>query len=105
MKPSRSCCAQIEANHAGGYQYRLAKKSANLTEAEFQKMPLAFVGKQGLRWDGGPEHGGTEIFFEGVYATEGTLPKGSAYALSSLWHARPAGLSKRIMSSWKKIRT
>ena len=26
--------AQIEANHAGGYQYRLAKKSANLTEAE-----------------------------------------------------------------------
>ena len=76
--------AQIEANHAGGYQYRLAKKSANLTEAEFQKMPLAFVGKQGLRWDGGPEHGGTEIFFEGVYATEGTLPKGSAWAMNPI---------------------
>ena len=47
-------------SHAGGYQYRLAPlTSAPLTEAEFQKMPLAFVGKQGLRWGGGPRYGGS----------------------------------------------
>ena len=57
-------------SHAGGYQYRLAPSTeAPLTEADFQKMPLAFVGKQGLRWGGGPRFGGTEIFFNATCTT------------------------------------
>ena len=71
----------IEANHAGGYQYRLAPRTpAPLTEAEFQKTPLAFVGKQGLRWRGGTKNGGTEIWFNATYVTQGTKPAGSAWA-------------------------
>jgi hypothetical protein len=70
----------IEANHAGGYQYRLAPAHSNLTESEFQKMPLPFVGQQGLRWNGGKKHGGKEVWFNGTYATSGTMPKGSAWA-------------------------
>ena len=34
----------------GGYQYRLAPAGSPLTEETFRKMPLAFVGQQGLRW-------------------------------------------------------
>ena len=56
-------------------------------------MPLAFVGKQGLRWDGGPEHGGTEIFFEGVYAPEGPLPDRLKWLIAnSAKMAVPAGV-------------
>ena len=71
----------IEANHAGGYQYRLAPKTAEPpTEALFQRLPLAFVGKQGIRWGGGPKYGGTELFFNATYVTTGTWPEGSAWA-------------------------
>ena len=70
----------IEANHAGGYSYRLCPKGEPLDEACFQKTPLRFVGMQGMRWGGGPEHGGTEIFFDGTYVTEGTMPAKSMWA-------------------------
>ena len=66
-------------------------------------MPLRFVGPQGLRWSGGPKHGGKEIFFNGTspstfisilspfrsrdifggagtYVTEGTTPVGSQWS-------------------------
>ena len=70
----------MDDSHAGGYQYRLAPLTdAPLTEADFQKMPLEFVGKQGLRWGGGPKFGGTELFFNATYVTEGTVPAGSAW--------------------------
>jgi hypothetical protein len=42
----------VEANHAGGYSYRLAPAAGPLTEPEFQKIPLRFVGQQTLRWGG-----------------------------------------------------
>jgi|EP01049_Picozoa_sp_SAG25_P014161 hypothetical protein len=45
-----------------------------------QRTPLSFVGYQGLRWGGGPAHGGTEIFFRGTYVSEGTTPAGSVWA-------------------------
>ena len=35
----------IRFNHGGGYQYRIMKADAPLTEAEFQKTPLAFAGE------------------------------------------------------------
>eukprot|EP01045_Picozoa_sp_COSAG04_P020754 COSAG04_NODE_2161_length_4653_cov_10.099473_4_plen_83_part_00 len=33
-----------------------------LTEEEFNKIPLEFVGQQGFRWGGGPAKGGSELF-------------------------------------------
>ena len=56
----------IEANHGGGYQYRLAPADEPLTEAAFQLTPLPFVGKQRLRW-GGPN--GKILAFDGRYVT------------------------------------
>ena len=38
----------------GGYSYRLAPAAGPLTEPEFQKIPLRFVGQQTLRWGGMP---------------------------------------------------
>ena len=81
-------CDHSEANHAGGYQYRLAPKSAApLTEALFQKLPLPFVGMQGIRWAGGPQHGGSEIFFNGTYVTEGTCKRNPHHSLSNPHHS------------------
>ena len=61
--------------------YRLAPADGPLDEATFNKLPLEFVeheGKQqGFRWGGGPDNGGSEFFFNGTYATEGTTPPGS----------------------------
>eukprot|EP01051_Picozoa_sp_SAG22_P001107 SAG22_NODE_39_length_26283_cov_18.486653_6_plen_206_part_00 len=65
----------------GGYQYRLAKKDGPLTEVEFQKTPLAFVGSQALRWGG--ERGERENI-TGTYLTEGVLPKGSTWAMDPI---------------------
>ena len=77
----------IEANHAGGYAYRLCPKEKEggprLTEECFQQTPLRFVGQQGLRWNGGPDRGGSEIYFDGVYVTEGTHPS------NSMWSQNP----------------
>lgn len=70
----------IEANHAGGYQYRLAPKGT-LDEATFQKMPLEFVGQQTLRWGG---VNGTNISFNGVYVSEGTTPAGSTWVINPI---------------------
>ena len=58
------------------YSYRLAPAKGPLTEVEFGKIPLDFVGKQGLRWAGGKAKGGQEIFFNGTYTTAGTTPPG-----------------------------
>ena len=69
----------VEANHAGGYSYRLAPAAGPLTEAEFQKMHLKFVGQQRLRWSGGPAHGGSEIAFDATDVEIGTVPRGSVW--------------------------
>ena len=74
----------IEANHGGGYLYRLAPADGPLDEATFGKIPLPFVGQQGLRWGGGPKHGGSEIFFNGTYADEGTTPPGSKWVVNPI---------------------
>ena len=70
----------IEANHGGGYQYRLAPANGPLNEETFGKLPLPFVGQQILRWGGGPAHGGKELRFNGTYVSTGTIPKGSVWA-------------------------
>ena len=65
----------IEANHGGGYIYRLAKADGPLTEDEFNKIPLEFVGQQMFRWNGTKT-----LKFDGVYLSEGTTPPGSQWA-------------------------
>lgn len=70
----------IEANHGGGYSYRLAPADGPLTEETFGRIPLRFVGQQSLRWSGGPAHGGRQIHFNGTYVTEGTTPPGSMWS-------------------------
>jgi len=72
----------IEANHAGGYLYRLAPADGPLDEETFQKMPLEFVGQQGFRWAGGPKNGGKEHFYDGMYVSNGTVPAGSKWSLN-----------------------
>eukprot|EP00937_MAST-01D_sp_MAST-1D-sp2_P002723 g2723.t1 len=69
----------IEANHAGGYLYRLAPADGPLTEETFNKLPLPFVGQQAFRWRGGWENGGEELWFNGTYVSEGTVPAGSTW--------------------------
>ena len=44
--------ARILEDHGGGYAYRLAPADGPLTEEEFRKTPLDFVGLSALRWDG-----------------------------------------------------
>ena len=77
----------IAANHAGGYQYRLAPAAGPLTEAEFQKTPLEFVGEQGFRWGGGPAHGGSELFFNGTYVSTGTVLLGLGRIVALYYHS------------------
>lgn len=59
----------IQFNHGGGYQYRFCPKSAELTEACFQSMPLAFNGSQFLRFAN-----------QSVVEIQGTYFQGSAGA-------------------------
>ena len=68
------------ANHGGGYQYRLCPASKPLTEDCFFKTPLPFVGRQSFRWDAKDGQGGTQVWLNGTYVSEGTLPKGSVWA-------------------------
>ena len=53
-----------------------------LDEATFNKMPLEFVGQQGFRWAGGPKNGGTELFYNGTYVSEDTIPAGSTWVVN-----------------------
>jgi len=69
----------IQANHGGGYQYRLCPKSQPLTEECFQKMPLEFKGLQSFKW-----LDGTQIYFNGTYVSEGTIPVGSTWAMNPI---------------------
>merc|ERR1712166_1199560 len=66
----------IQANHGGGYQYRLCPANEEPTEECFQRTPLPFAGKtHKLRFDNG-----TEVEIPATYATEGVEPAGSMWA-------------------------
>jgi len=71
----------IEANHGGGYQYRLCPAGETLDEECFRRTPLEFVGKQSLRWGG---VNGTQIWFDGTYLSEGTTPEGSTWVTNPI---------------------
>jgi len=75
----------VMANHGGGYAYRLAPAHAPLTEETFREMPLDFVGKSILRWDGDKS---TQLEFDGWRVSEGTMPAGSMWSKNPI----PSGL-------------
>lgn len=59
----------IQANHGGGYSYRLCPANSTLNEDCFNKHPLKMVGQSALRWGG---VGGRMLFFDAVDVIEGT---------------------------------
>lgn len=64
----------LQANHGGGYSYRLCKLSDGITEDCFKKTPLFFEGQSALRWGG---VGGYQINFNATYVKS---PEGSMWA-------------------------
>jgi len=69
----------LQANHGGGYQYRLCPKGESLTEECFQKTPLKFVGQQTFKWANGET-----LSYDGTYVSEGTSPKDSTWAMNPI---------------------
>lgn len=59
----------MQANHGGGYSYRLCPANRELNEDCFNEWPLPMVGKSALRWGG---EGGRVLEFDAVTITEGT---------------------------------
>eukprot|EP00930_Biecheleria_cincta_P023795 TRINITY_DN17121_c0_g1_i2.p1 TRINITY_DN17121_c0_g1~~TRINITY_DN17121_c0_g1_i2.p1 ORF type:complete len:385 (-),score=66.53 TRINITY_DN17121_c0_g1_i2:19-1173(-) len=69
----------IRYNHGGGYSYRLCPAKEELTEECFRKLQLNFTGMPSLRWNDGKE-----LFYHGMYLTEGTSPQGSMWARNQI---------------------
>lgn len=67
---------QITANHGGGYSYRLCPASEPLTEACFQKHPLAFASTTHIL----AFSDGSKRAARGTFVNTGTLPEGSTWA-------------------------
>lgn len=67
----------LQANHGGGYSYRLCPLGSTLDEECFKKLPLNFTGMSKLRWGG---KGGHSVMFNATYVTQGTSPEGSMWA-------------------------
>jgi hypothetical protein len=74
----------VNANHGGGYSYRLCPSDGELTEACFQRTQLRFAGdRQWLRWRqawGENESAVTRVEIPRVTASTGTYPVGSEWA-------------------------
>ena len=67
---------QIRNNHGGGYQYRLCPAAEPLSEACFQRTPLAFERhRQRLALADG-----SFVAINGTFVDEGTTPAGSTWA-------------------------
>jgi len=69
----------IEANHGGGYQYRLCPKpvdNMDLTEECFMKLPLVLGNKSWVQWHGDSKN---RHEFVPLRTTVGTMPSGSQW--------------------------
>ena len=71
------------------YSYRLAPADKPLTEEQFRKMPLDFVGPGILRWGGNVS---SQLEFNATRTTEGTFPAGS------MWSRNPI---PRFVEQWE----
>jgi hypothetical protein len=67
----------IQANHGGGYSYRLCKRSNGLTEECFQEMPLGFVGEESYVQVG--QNKSKRVSFKANRTSRGTMPEGSQW--------------------------
>lgn len=65
----------INANHGGGYQYRLCPRGELLTEACFQRQAVPFAGRQQLQF----KHNSTIFDIHPTYVSKGTRPHGSTW--------------------------
>lgn len=75
----------IQANHGGGYSYRLCPANETLDEDCFNSYPLTMEGQSALRWGG---VGGRTLHYDAVTVTEGTKS-------GVMWRRNP------IPRSWK----
>lgn len=66
----------LQANHGGGYSYRLCPLSSTLNEHCFKQTPLDFEGPSMLRWGG---RGGRKQYFNATTVSQGTDPPGSTW--------------------------
>jgi len=74
----------IEANHGGGYQYRLCLKPTNkmdLTEECFMKMPLTLGNRSWVQWHGDKNN---RSEFSPLRTTVGTTPAGSQWSRNAI---------------------
>jgi len=84
----------LQANHGGGYSYRLCPLGEDLTEECFKKIPLDFVGPSVFRWGG---RGGATHSFDAVTVSNGTSPEGS------MWRKNPIPRAWRdVQGNWGK---
>jgi hypothetical protein len=67
----------LQANHGGGYSYRLCPLGQELDEECFKRLPLDFVGPSAFRWGG---RGGRKMMFNSSRVSTGTSPEGSMWA-------------------------
>ena len=90
----------VMANHGGGYAYRLAPADQPMTEENFIKLPLDFVGNSVLRWDGNVS---TQLEFnsaaKGWETSVGTVPRGSTWRKNPI----PSGLWEREGASFEPV--
>lgn len=90
----------VQANHGGGYAYRLAPAEAPLTEETFRKMALDFTGNSILRWGGNKD---TQLEFntteKGWETREGTVPAGSTWRKNPI----PSGLWQREGAQFEPV--
>ena len=86
----------VNANHGGGYAYRLAPADAPLTEETFRKLPLDFVGRSALRWDGDRA---AQLEFDASRVATGTWPAGSMWSKNPI----PLGLWGRVGPSFAPV--
>ena len=68
----------IQANHAGGYYFRLCKATEDLTEECFQRTPVAFEGTETTIRLGN----GKESVVNATYLSKGTHPPGSVWKMN-----------------------
>jgi hypothetical protein len=85
----------LQANHGGGYSYRICPLGQELNEECFQRYPLDFVGKSMFRWGGveGKTHSfnATEV---GGKGTNTTSPAGSMWRINPIprtWRDQKTG--------------
>lgn len=74
----------VEANHGGGYQYRLCPKPASnmeLTEQCFTQMPLTLGDKAWIQFHGDRSN---RTEFKPLRTTEGTYPAGSQWSRNAI---------------------